>query len=299
MQQFSIKQLEELSGIKAHTIRIWEKRYNLIAPDRTDGKHRIYTNDDLKSILRVVYLYKKGLKISKIAMLKEQEMLQKINAIKHDASRYEEVLPELMGACIDLDANRVTDILADVEAQVGLEQMMCKLVYPFLEQLGRAWVTGKILPNNEHFISHIITTRIILAISRLKKPEHHENAPRVLLLQPTGEYHEIPLLFINYLLCKNGCKTVYFGSNVSMEAIAGYCNYKPVSHIHYHLITNLGDRDTQEWFDTLAMEYRTIAIVASGPGVKNLKENFVNQQILKSQQDILDYIMLMGDTPTI
>ena len=82
MQQFSIKQLEQLSGIKAHTIRIWEKRYKIITPQRSDGQHRLYSNEDLKSILRIVYLYNKGLKISKIARLKEQELLQKIEQIE-------------------------------------------------------------------------------------------------------------------------------------------------------------------------------------------------------------------------
>ena len=290
MQQFSIKQLEQLSGIKAHTIRIWEKRYKIITPQRSDGQHRLYSNEDLKSILRIVYLYNKGLKISKIARLKEQELLQKIDLDKGEMNRWETIMPGLMEACIDLDAERINYILSEVESANGMEQMILKLVYPFLEKLGKAWVTGKIQPNNEHFVSHIISSRIILATDQLIKPKPEHGGPVIALFQPKGELHEIPLLFINYLLQKRGCKTVYFGCNVSMEAIAEFCTAKRVTHIHYHQIVNLGDTDPQKYLNEMARRFAEIRIVASGPVNKCVKATSSNVQLLKSQEEIMMYV---------
>ncbi|MES2646112.1 MAG: MerR family transcriptional regulator [Bacteroidota bacterium] len=291
MQEFNIKQLEQLTGIKAHTLRIWEKRYNLITPDRTGGKHRSYSNEDLKHILRVVYLYNKGIKISKIASLNEKEILHTMNTDLENGLRADEVLPGLMEACIDLDEKKIRRILNKVESQFGLEQMIFKLIYPFLEKLGSAWVTGKVLPNNEHFISHIVSSTIILATSRLKVEKAKAGDPVFLLFQPKGEWHEIPLLFIRYQLSKVGCKTVYFGSNVGFSAITDYLSVKKVSHIYYHLITALGEQEPQQLMDEMALKYPEITIVASGPSVKEVNANYPNQILLKSQPEISDFIL--------
>ena len=110
MQQFSIRQVEQLSGIKAHTIRIWEKRYKLIVPGRSDGKQRTYSNDDLKAILRMVYLYRNGIKISKIAGMPEKEIISTINKAIEEGTTTQQVMPALMEACIDLDAEKIDDI---------------------------------------------------------------------------------------------------------------------------------------------------------------------------------------------
>jgi MerR family transcriptional regulator, light-induced transcriptional regulator len=290
MQEFNIKQLEQLTGIKAHTLRIWEKRYNLITPDRTGGKHRSYSNEDLQHILRVVYLYNKGIKISKIAGLKEKDILQKMDDdLEHDL-RADELLPRLLEACIDLNEKKIKQILTRVESQLGLEQMVFKLLYPFLEKLGSAWVIGKVLPNNEHFISHIISSTIILATSRLNIPKAPAGDQAILLFQPAGEWHEIPLLFIRYQLCKLGCKTIYFGSNVGVSALEDYLSVKKVSHLYYHVITNLGEADPQEFIDKMADTFPAIIIVASGPSINKLTANYPNQLLLKSQAEMTEFI---------
>lgn len=288
MQQFSIRQVEQLSGIKAHTIRIWEKRYELIVPGRSDGKQRTYSNEDLKAILRIVYLYRKGLKISKIAGMPEKEIISTINKAIEEGTTTQQVMPALMEACIDLDAEKIDDIFDELESWMPFEEMMLNVVYPFLQIIGMAWMTSKIYPNNEHFVSHLVLKRIISHTEKLDKKRYGNKI--IILFQPEGEYHEIPLLFINYLLQKKGCSTVYFGSNISTDSLEYYCSNKSASHIFYHLITNLGDIDAQTYLDKMSCIFPTKQIVISGPLCESLQANAPNVQVLKSHEALREFI---------
>jgi len=287
MQQFSIKQVEHLSGIKAHTLRIWEKRYHLIAPERNEGKQRKYSNEDLKTILRVVCLYNKGVKISKIASLKEKEIIERIRATDI-TDNTPVIIPQLLEACIDLDTERFESILKDLEIQYGLEAAIVRVIYPFLETVGLSWLTNRIHPANEHFASHLIEKRIMLATDKLNK--NNLDGPSVLLFQPEGEHHEIPLLFINYLLLKNACRTVYFGSGIPVEEIRYYCNHHPVSHIFFHLITNLGNKDPDKYLQQLCNFFPGKIIVASGPCTRSIVYSSEQTVVLHSLNEMIGYI---------
>lgn len=291
MQQFSIKQVEQLSGIKAHTLRIWEKRYKLIIPARSDGNQRTYSNEDLRSILRVVHLYQKGQKISKIANLNEREIIKAVSASLYEETAGERLMPLLLEACINLDAERVEEIFDEVERNIGFESMMLELMYPFLEVVGRAWMGATVFPVNEHFVSHLVAKKIINRTENLNRKKKIDKI--VLLFQPAQEYHEIPLLFINYLLLKKGCATIYFGSNVALEELQFYCDRKRVTHIWYHLLTNLGDSNSQELLDKLSTIFSGKKIIHSGPCGKKLLAKTDNVEILKSQEELLAFIDLL------
>lgn len=288
MQQFTIRQIEQLSGIKAPTLRIWEKRYNLIAPDRSEGRQRIYTNEDLRSILKVVYLYEKGIRISKIAKMKEQQMLQHISLEGGKAESLAGLIPLLMESAISLDGGQVQGILESVEMEHGLEVLMLQIIYPFLEKLGRAWVTGKVLPNNEHFISHLISSRIQVAISRLPVVKKSEQV--VILFQPEGEFHEMPLLFMQYLFKKYGWKTVYFGCNVPVNVVEGYVFYKKVTHIYTHLVTNLGEDSPLDLFKKLSSKFPGISISAGGKLVQKIKAADTGVRLLQDEAEVYQYL---------
>lgn len=290
MDQFSIRQVEQLTGIKAHTLRIWEKRYRLIIPGRSEGKQRTYSNDDLKTILRVVYLYNSGYKISKIAELDEHDLNRKIEALSGQPVDIESVMPKLMEACIALDAEKMDEIFDDLVAKYDFESVVLRVFYPFLEQVGNAWMTSKIRPNNEHFVSHLISKRIISAIGQFKRKSAWPAQNAVLLFQPEGEYHEIPLLFIEYLLRKRGCRTVYLGSNIALSTLEYYCAHKPVSHLFYHVLTNLGDLDAQDLLDDLVARFPGKKIIASGPSAKMLEKKSENVQVLRSMNAIMDRV---------
>lgn len=288
MQTFTIKQIEQLTGIKAPTLRIWEKRYHLLEPGRSDGKQRVYSNEDLRSILKVVYLYRKGLRISRIAKLKDQQLLQQLADNLEKPGSFSEMLPLLMEAAIALDSPGIESVINSLEKEHGLETTMVRVIYPFLENLGRAWVTGKVLPNNEHFVSSIIIRKILFATDKLMKPAANGNV--VLLFQPAGEFHEIPLLFMNYLFKKHGWQTVYFGSNVPLEALEEYCTHKKATHIYFHLVTLLPGKTPAELLATLANRFPSLKIVAGGQLAKNEKAAGPNTLLLRNENDIYHFL---------
>lgn len=221
MNTFSIRDIENLCGIKAHTLRIWEKRYGILSPKRKDSNHRIYDNDDLKHWLRISYLYHKGFKISHIASLPPEELKKEALLGRGQLARYEHFINLLAEAAIGFDTAQFENTLYDCFQQFGTEHAMIHVVYPYLNKIGLLWLTDHVIPGQEHFSSNLINQKLLLAINDLKTPKPVQ--PRtVLLYTPLGEHHEIPVLFAYYLLKKNGAKVAYYGTNVSFPDIEFY-----------------------------------------------------------------------------
>jgi DNA-binding transcriptional MerR regulator len=209
MGRYSIKELEQLSGIKAHTIRIWEKRHRIIIPSRTSTNIRYYSDDDLKKIINVSLLNNHGIKISKIADMSAAELNEKVLAIsegQHDASVH---IDQLVVAMIDMDEESFEKILNNLFLRFGFESTVTEIVYPFLEKIGVLWQTEHITPAHEHFISNLIRQKLIVAIDGLPLPP--KTSRKVLLFLPENELHELGLLFYHYITRKAGFRSYYFG----------------------------------------------------------------------------------------
>ncbi len=217
MGAYAIKDLEQLSGIKAHTIRIWEQRYGIIEPKRTDTNIRYYDDDQLKFVLNVALLSRHGYKISKISRLSDHEFKNEIEKL------YEQTLIHDTDVVLDLDANDLMVSMIDMDAEKfhriyensvknnGFERTITHLIYPFLEKVGILWSIGQVNPAHEHFISCLIRQKVISGIDRLPNPV---TGKKFLLFLPQGEHHEIGLLMASYLLKKNGCRVYYMGQNL-------------------------------------------------------------------------------------
>src|SRR6478736_3074595 len=215
MGKYSIKELERLSGIKAHTIRIWEKRYHVIDPERTATNIRLYSDEDLKKIINVSLLNSQGLKISKIASLSAHELSAHIIALSESKTSVDIPIDQLVVSMLDLDEEQFEKVLAHHIVNHGFEKTITGIVYPFLEKIGVLWQTGSITPAHEHFISNLIRQKLITAIAAL--PISQKNAPCVILFLPEGELHEMGLLFSHYLTRKKGFRTFYLGQSVPHE----------------------------------------------------------------------------------
>lgn len=214
MGQYSIKELEALTGIKAHTIRIWEKRHNIIQPERTDTNIRLYSDDDLKQILNVSILYNQGYKISKIAGLSHAELVEKINEISSESTPETEVfIDQLTISMVELDEMKFNHLLSQCILKYGFENTMLKVIYPFLRKIGVLWLSNQINPAQEHFISNLIRQKLIVAIDGIDY-SIDENLPTCVFFLPENELHEIGLLFFHYLIKRKGYKTYYLGQNV-------------------------------------------------------------------------------------
>jgi DNA-binding transcriptional MerR regulator len=216
MAKYSIKDLERLSGIKAHTIRIWEKRYHLLEPMRTGTNIRYYSDDDLRKIMNISMLNKQGLKISYLAGLSNKEMNEKVMISSKDINDYENVMNQLIISMVDLDEPKFSKIISRCILQTGFEETIAKIIFPFLDRIGILWMTGSINPAQEHFISNLIRQKLVVAIDELLvKP--HNNPKKFLLFVPEGELHELGLLFFSYLIQKRGHEVIYFGQWVPLN----------------------------------------------------------------------------------
>jgi len=223
--KYSIKDLERLSGVKAHTIRIWEQRYGLLEPERTDSNIRLYSDHDVKRLLNVSLLLRHGGKISRISKLSPSEITRHIHEITkktEGSDEYGSVQTEnLVIAMLEFDDQRFEQCLNDCNQVLGFEQTMLQVIIPFLQKVGMMWRTGETSVLQEHFISNLIRKKILVAIDSLPVIRNPK-AETFLLFLPEGELHEMGLLFSKYILKKRGKRAVYLGQNVPREDIGTY-----------------------------------------------------------------------------
>lgn len=213
MAVYSIRELEKLSGIKAHTIRIWEKRYGLIAPHRTNTNIRYYTDSELKKILNVALLNRHGIKISNIAKLTELELKEEIIRLSRTPGHEDYIIDSMIMAMVDFDKYRLEAIIDKSISGIGFKSTVIEVLYPFLYKIGVLWQSGDITPAQEHFVSNLIRRKIISSIDQLPKTFNKKSKTFFLLL-PEGEWHEISLLFAQYLLREANHEIIYLGQSV-------------------------------------------------------------------------------------
>lgn len=261
MGKYSIKELEQLSGIKAHTIRIWEKRYKLIDPSRTTTNIRFYSDEDLKKIINVSLLNNNGIKISKIADMTLDAMSRKIlemSEVQNDSTVY---IDQMVIAMIDMEEEMFEKILNNLILRFGFEKAVMDVIYPFLDKIGILWQTHNITPAHEHFISNLIRQKIIVAIDGLPIPP--KAAKKILLFLPEGEMHEMGLLFYHYLTRKNGCRTYYLGQSVPHEDLKNVVQlHKP--DLLLTSITSSPEGNIEHYLKILAGDFKSIPILVSG-----------------------------------
>lgn len=253
MNIFSIRDIENMTGIKAHTLRIWEQRHNIFNPKRKESKHRFYDCDDLKYILRVAYLYNRGIKISRIAGMTQEEIRQQALELRPDSENYEIYVNQLTEAALEFDQPKFEKILNTLLLHAGFERSMFNVVFPLLNHIGLLWLAGKAHPCQEHFASALIIKKIHLAIDGLDCPQHCHPHRKVLLFTPEMEFHEISILFMQYLLKKQGVPTVYVGRNASMDVLKTVLeSQNGITQVYFHLVTNLIKCDLKQYLQKLS-----------------------------------------------
>lgn len=269
MGAYSIRELENLSGIKAHTIRIWEKRYGLIAPQRTSTNIRSYCDTELKKLLNVSILNRNGLKISKIAQLSSDEIITKINQLAQEITSTESQIESLTVAMIDLDEFRFEHVLARSIIQFGFEDAVTRVLYPFFFRVGLLWQTGAINPGQEHFISNLVRQKFFVAIDGLVS-NNKSDARRFVFFLPEGELHEIGLLFSCYLTKKRGHNTLYLGQSVPINDLSEISRILQVDYLVTSLTTSFHGNDLDNYTNMLAAQFKDKVIFISGARISDL-----------------------------
>jgi DNA-binding transcriptional MerR regulator len=218
MVQYSINDLEKLSGIKAHTIRVWERRYHILEQHRTETNRRRYGDNELRRIINISILHRNGFKISKIAGFSDSEIEEKVSFLSKDTNRSETQIDSLIMSMVDHNEKAINDLLTRYIMNHGIEDTFMDVVFPFLKRIGIMWHTGSADISSEHFISNIFRQRIISSIDSLS-PAFKEGRKRVILFLPEFELHEIGLLFFNYLIKKLGHETLYLGQATPISSV--------------------------------------------------------------------------------
>lgn len=284
MQYFSIRDIENLSGIKAHTLRIWEQRYHLIMPARKESRHRLYSNEDLRRILRISYLYHRGYRISTIAGMPSDE-IDRLSLEHHGEVHFDLFINQFVEAALDLDQDRFDQIFRGLFQHLGFEKAMIHVVYPYLEKIGRLWMTGNLLPAQEHFSSQLIRKHILLDTEKIRTTPVPGSLPLV-MFTPPGEYHEIPLLLIANLLRKNGFRVVYLGTNADTSTLTEYVNTRGPCILYFHLLTNFTDLSPDDYVKGLRDSFPGMQIIASGPVATKITAVIDGLRIMHSIHEI-------------
>ena len=286
MSTFSIKDLEQLSGIKAHTIRIWEQRYGLINPDRTDTNIRYYDDKDLKLILNVSLLKDNGFKISKIANMSEGEMQREVIRLTESNLRYPEQIHALTICMVDLDEDRFEKIMSTNILKLGFEKTMINIIYPFLNKIGILWQTGAINPAQEHFISNLVRQKLIVAIDNQYVSSTIQSKKYILFL-PEGELHEISLLFADYIIKARQNRSIYLGQSLPLSDLEEVCSIHQPDFIITVVTSTPGPSHIQNYINTLGKKFPNTKILVSGYQVVGQDLTFPSNMMAFSRIDQL------------
>ena len=270
MATYSIKDLERISNQKAHTIRIWEQRYGLLEPQRTETNIRLYDDQQLKKLLNVCTLMNRGMKISHISKLDKQQMsteIDKIIAQSFQSDKHVEVIiDQALIAIATYDQILFDELFSNSVSRFGLVKTYIKIIYPLLVRTGLMWIKDDLLPAQEHFLSNLIKQKLFAAIDTLPQPENPDQT-WVLFLNES-EDHEIGLLFANYLIRYYGKKVIFLGQRVPYEDLSNVvANCKP-THIYSFFVRNQYSEELSLLIKNLRSDFNKSQVLISGGGAE-------------------------------
>ncbi len=288
MNAFTIRDLENLSGIKAHTIRIWEQRYDFLKPQRTTTNIRYYTGDELKKILNISLLSKYGFKISHINKMHELEIKEKILSLSHAQAQQERIVNEMIQSMVDLDMEHFEVVLTDYINEKGIDKTIHYIIFPFLERIGILWQTYHINPAQEHLVINVIRQKLIVAIEGVGL--HENRTTSALLFLPEGEFHEIGLLYIFYLLKVRGIKVYYLGANVPIKDMEYIVKIKKPNFLFTHLTSVANNFNFERFLSNLNIYLPDDTVLISGVLAQQYKKKVPqNVQFKKSLEEVMEY----------
>ena len=292
MNLFSISQLSQFSGIKPHTIRIWEQRYNAFKPNRSDGNTRYYDDTQLRRLLNIVSLIENGYKVSSLCLMSDHDLYSKVSNlnISEISESTEYFVSQLIAAGISYDTNYFEIIFSDCVLKFGMKDAYMKVIHPMMERIGLMWATDSLPTAHEHFISNIVRQKLLVVLDSIEAPDPASES--WLLFLPENEFHEIGLVYAHLLIRLSGKKVFYLGSNLPVESvISAIQTIKPrnilMFLVHYDLPEQI-----QKDLDSLIAEFSGNKIYLAGNYKLisqinlNLKSEFL--QSIESLEEILN-----------
>jgi DNA-binding transcriptional MerR regulator len=289
MNAFTIKDLENLSGIRAHTIRIWEQRYNFLRPKRTETNIRFYNNQELRTILNVALLNKYGFKISHIDKMDEEELQNRILSLSQTQAQQERIVNELIQHMVELEIDRFEEAVDAYIRSKGIERTISQIIFPFLEKIGILWTTNHINPAQEHLVTNVIRQKLIVGIETTTSSITVDKS--FLLFLPEGEHHELGLLFINYLLKSRGIYSWYLGANVPLKDVEYVARVKSPDYLYTHLTSVASSFNLEKYLFNLSARIGDKPVIISGRLTQNYKKKVPAMVSLKnSLPEVMEFI---------
>jgi len=265
MQSFySIKDLEKYSGLKAHTIRIWERRYGILQPKRTAANYRLYSEDDLKKILKLAFLNRKGLKISKLASLSEEALGKKLLEAGEAETDYTFAADMLLTASIESDEAAFNLQCEKLIDEFGFEHFFREFLSSFFKRIGLLWQSKSITSPYEHFASNLIRNKLIFELEKRNFPAPDSSKPVFLLFLPDKQWHELGLLFSHLILKERRYKTVYLGASVPLDDLKEYADSVRFDCLLTSVNSALPHIDLQDYTQALANAFSDKKVYVSG-----------------------------------
>lgn len=289
MHSFTIKDLENLSGIKAHTIRIWEQRYQFLKPSRTQTNIRYYSCDELKILLNIALLNKYGYKISHIDKMCEAELREKILTLSGPEALQERIVNDLIQSMIDLDMDKLEDTIDRYILSKGIERTITQIIFPFMQKIGVLWLTNHINPAQEHLVTNIIRQKLIVGIESVSTSLRVDKS--ILLFLPEGEYHEIGLLFVYYLLKSRGVTVIYLGANVPLNDVEYVVKLKKPNYLFSHLTSVAHKFNFDKFLATITKKFAGTPMIISGQLTQVYEKKIpVQIKFKKSLTEVTEFI---------
>lgn len=261
MTHYSIKDLEFLSGIKAHTIRIWEKRYKLLAPERSDTNIRFYTNEDVRRILNVAMLVKNGYKISNVASFDDDKIQTEVLRQNKNILDPGKNIDRLLLHTVNMDLQGFEQLLSKIIQENGFTKTIQNIIFPFFERIGVLWQAGSIYITHEHFVSNLIRKHLIVETDKF---DNQASDKSILFFLREEEMHELGLLYLNYLAAANGFRCIYLGQSVPFSDIAQLLSSNEYDFICTSFIYAIEKQNLEQYLIDLAHIFNKKKILVSG-----------------------------------
>ncbi|MBL7967251.1 MAG: MerR family transcriptional regulator [Prolixibacteraceae bacterium] len=288
MTLYSIKDLEYLSGIKAHTIRIWEKRYHLLDPSRTDTNIRSYSDDDVRRILNVAMLIKSGYKISNVASFDEAKIQSEVIRLNRNLTDPEKNIDQLLFHAVNLDTWGFEHLLDKMIEELGFSKTIQQVVFSFFERIGILWQAGSIFTAHEHFVSSLVRNRLIRETGKF---ESNESAKSVLFFLRENEYHELGLLFMNYLAAQAGLRYVYLGQSLPFADLSNLLVNSKFDFVCTYFIHAIEKPELERYLANLSLVFNRNKILVAGRQIGIHKPKLPsNVVVVKNGNDFLKRI---------
>jgi DNA-binding transcriptional MerR regulator len=285
MTQYSIKDMEHLSGVKAHTIRIWEKRYALFNPERSDTNIRSYSDKDVRRILNVALLVKSGHKISNVASFDEEKLQDEVIRISRNSNDPDRNIDQFLFLTVNLDSFGFEQLLNQIIVEFGFRKAIEQVVFPFFERIGILWQAGSIFTAHEHFVSNLIRNRLIREISNI---ECNEASKSVLFFLREDEWHELGLLYFNFLAAQAGLRSVYLGQSLPFDDLSNLLTANKYDFVCTSFIHAIEKPELERYLANLSLAFNQDKILITGRQIAIHKPKLPsNVVVVKNSNDFM------------